>query len=211
MKIMIGCMVETSIGVTAAAHLSPLCDYADLDGPLLIAMILQGVSYENARLVLPTGPAWAFHPNYVSNETASSGMPIFPVDQMMRYIARKYGKPLFLLTLMMMLVAHARYSKCTGHSDASSSTLWQSIASGIDYREFYLTDPNHLYVARMERSNTQVTLESSIGQGRLSGGTETVSQMAERYDQSINYWKNGEAQPGGMAINGYFTTRRLAC
>jgi L-alanine-DL-glutamate epimerase-like enolase superfamily enzyme len=32
MKIMLGCMIESSIGITAAAHLSPLVDYADLDG-----------------------------------------------------------------------------------------------------------------------------------------------------------------------------------
>jgi len=37
MKVMLGCMIETSIGITAAAHLSPLADYADLDGNLLIA------------------------------------------------------------------------------------------------------------------------------------------------------------------------------
>ena len=30
MKIMLGCMIESSIGITAAAHLSPLVDYADL-------------------------------------------------------------------------------------------------------------------------------------------------------------------------------------
>jgi len=36
MKVMLGCMVESSIGITAAAHLSPLVDYADLDGNLLI-------------------------------------------------------------------------------------------------------------------------------------------------------------------------------
>jgi L-Ala-D/L-Glu epimerase len=36
MQVMLGCMVESSVGVTAAAHLAPLCDYADLDGPLLI-------------------------------------------------------------------------------------------------------------------------------------------------------------------------------
>ncbi len=35
MQVMLGCMVESSVGVTAAAHLAPLCDYADLDGPLL--------------------------------------------------------------------------------------------------------------------------------------------------------------------------------
>jgi len=36
MKIMIGCMVETSIGISAAAQLAPLVDYVDLDGNLLI-------------------------------------------------------------------------------------------------------------------------------------------------------------------------------
>ena len=57
MQIMIGCMVETSVGVTAAAHLAPLCDYADLDGPLLIGNDpFRGVRYEGARLILPGGP-----------------------------------------------------------------------------------------------------------------------------------------------------------
>jgi L-alanine-DL-glutamate epimerase-like enolase superfamily enzyme len=36
MKTMLGCMVSSSISVTAASHLSPLVDYADLDGHLLI-------------------------------------------------------------------------------------------------------------------------------------------------------------------------------
>jgi L-alanine-DL-glutamate epimerase-like enolase superfamily enzyme len=36
MQVMLSCFVESSVGVTAAAHLAPLCDYADLDGPLLI-------------------------------------------------------------------------------------------------------------------------------------------------------------------------------
>jgi L-alanine-DL-glutamate epimerase-like enolase superfamily enzyme len=36
MKILIGCMSESSVGCTAAAHLTPLADYADLDGPYLI-------------------------------------------------------------------------------------------------------------------------------------------------------------------------------
>ena len=36
-KIMIGCMTETSCAVSAAAQLSPLCEWADLDGNLLIA------------------------------------------------------------------------------------------------------------------------------------------------------------------------------
>jgi L-Ala-D/L-Glu epimerase len=37
LKIMLGCMVETSLGIAAAAHLGPLVDWLDLDGNLLIA------------------------------------------------------------------------------------------------------------------------------------------------------------------------------
>ncbi|MDE3058665.1 MAG: dipeptide epimerase [Bacteroidota bacterium] len=36
MKIMMGCMIETAVAISAAAHLSPLLDYADLDGNVLI-------------------------------------------------------------------------------------------------------------------------------------------------------------------------------
>ncbi len=57
MQIMIGCMVETSLAVTAAAHLAPLCDYADLDGPLMIRNDpFEGMRYDRARLVLPDRP-----------------------------------------------------------------------------------------------------------------------------------------------------------
>jgi len=54
MKIMLGCMIESSIGITAAAHLSPLVDYADLDGNLLINNDpYSGVKILNGKLVLP--------------------------------------------------------------------------------------------------------------------------------------------------------------
>jgi L-alanine-DL-glutamate epimerase-like enolase superfamily enzyme len=57
MQIMISCMVESSVGVTAAAHLAPLCDYADLDGPLLIRNDpYRGLTYQGARFSLPDGP-----------------------------------------------------------------------------------------------------------------------------------------------------------
>jgi len=57
MQIMLGSMVETSLAVTAAAHLSPLCDYADLDGPLMIRNDpFDGLRYDKARLVLPERP-----------------------------------------------------------------------------------------------------------------------------------------------------------
>jgi L-alanine-DL-glutamate epimerase-like enolase superfamily enzyme len=56
-QIMLSCMVESSVGVTAAAHLAPLCDYADLDGPLLIRNDpYHGLRYEGAKFTLPDGP-----------------------------------------------------------------------------------------------------------------------------------------------------------
>ena len=57
MQIMLSCMVESSVGVTAAAHLAPLCDYADLDGPLLIKNDpYRGLKYDGAKFSLPDGP-----------------------------------------------------------------------------------------------------------------------------------------------------------
>lgn len=57
MKIMIGCMIESSVLATAAAHLTPLVDYADIDGPLLITDDpFEGVRYDGARLRLPESP-----------------------------------------------------------------------------------------------------------------------------------------------------------
>lgn len=57
LKVMIGCMVSSSCSVTAAAHLSPLVDYADLDGNLLLANDpYHGVTVDKGKLILPTGP-----------------------------------------------------------------------------------------------------------------------------------------------------------
>jgi L-Ala-D/L-Glu epimerase len=57
LQVMIGSMVETTLAITAAAHLAPLCDYADLDGPLLLSNDpFWGVVYEGARLILPDLP-----------------------------------------------------------------------------------------------------------------------------------------------------------
>ena len=54
MKIMLGCMIESSVAITAAAHLSPLVDYADLDGNLLINNDpYAGVAIHNGKLILP--------------------------------------------------------------------------------------------------------------------------------------------------------------
>ncbi|HKU23835.1 MAG TPA: dipeptide epimerase [Candidatus Sulfotelmatobacter sp.] len=57
MKTMLGCMVSSSVSVTAAAQLSPLVDYADLDGNLLVANDpYAGVTVDKGKLILPDGP-----------------------------------------------------------------------------------------------------------------------------------------------------------
>ncbi len=51
LQILIGCMSESSVGCTAAAHLTPLADYADLDGPYLNANDpFVGMTVEEGRI-----------------------------------------------------------------------------------------------------------------------------------------------------------------
>ena len=62
LKIMIGCMTESSIGISAAAQLLPLVDYADLDGPLLLAEdIARGLKYKKGFLKLGKGPGFGIN------------------------------------------------------------------------------------------------------------------------------------------------------
>lgn len=57
MKVMIGCMTETSCAVSAAAQLAPLADWVDLDGNLLIANdLFEGMTIEDGRVTLPAAP-----------------------------------------------------------------------------------------------------------------------------------------------------------
>ncbi|MEM7586285.1 MAG: dipeptide epimerase [Acidobacteriota bacterium] len=57
LKVMLGCMIESSLSITAAAHLAPLVDYLDLDGHLLIKQDpFVGALFEQGRLSLPEGP-----------------------------------------------------------------------------------------------------------------------------------------------------------
>ncbi len=57
LRVMIGCMIESSLAITAAAHLTPLVDYADLDGHLLIDNDpYEGVKVVNGKLMLPDAP-----------------------------------------------------------------------------------------------------------------------------------------------------------
>ena len=57
LKIMVGCMTESSIGIAPGVHLLPLLDFADLDGALLLAEdIASGLKWTLGRCDLPTQP-----------------------------------------------------------------------------------------------------------------------------------------------------------
>ncbi|NJD09538.1 MAG: dipeptide epimerase, partial [Gemmatimonadetes bacterium] len=63
LKTMLGCMISSSAAITAAAHLSPLVDYADLDGHLLIGNDpFEGVTVVKGKLVLPDRPGLGIRP-----------------------------------------------------------------------------------------------------------------------------------------------------
>ena len=52
LKVMVGCMNESSVGTAAIAQLAPLLDYVDMDGPLLLAEdIAEGVEFDNGKII----------------------------------------------------------------------------------------------------------------------------------------------------------------
>jgi len=57
MMVMAGCMIETSLGITAAAHFAPLLDFADFDGAALLADDpYVGATIAGGRIQIPSGP-----------------------------------------------------------------------------------------------------------------------------------------------------------
>lgn len=57
LKVMLGCMTETSCAISAAAQLSPLADWADLDGAVLIKNdLFDGATIVDGRITLPDRP-----------------------------------------------------------------------------------------------------------------------------------------------------------
>jgi hypothetical protein len=82
---------------------------------------------------------------------------------------------------------------------------WTPVADGIDWQKFRAYNSD-VYVARMDRSNPNVTIESSIAQGKLYSGFESVRNQAARYDGAINYWDKtwGNTNQVAVAINGFF-------
>ena len=52
LQVMVGCMNESTVGSAAMAHLAPMLDYVDMDGPLLLAEdIASGIAYDNGKIV----------------------------------------------------------------------------------------------------------------------------------------------------------------
>lgn len=63
MAVMLGSMVETSLGVSPAAHLAGLADFVDLDGPLLLADDpFTGLDFDGARILLSDRPGTGIEP-----------------------------------------------------------------------------------------------------------------------------------------------------
>ena len=63
LKILLGCMSESSCAATAAAQLSPLADWADLDGPLLIREDpFSGIHFEKGKILLSDDPGTVVRP-----------------------------------------------------------------------------------------------------------------------------------------------------
>ena len=57
MLVMVGCMIESSVGITAAAHFTPLLDVVDLDGAALLKSDpFSGARIDGGRITLPTAP-----------------------------------------------------------------------------------------------------------------------------------------------------------
>jgi L-alanine-DL-glutamate epimerase-like enolase superfamily enzyme len=63
MMAMLGCMVETSLGISAAAQISGLFDFVDLDGAMLLADDpFEGIGYEEGRILLSENPGLGVDP-----------------------------------------------------------------------------------------------------------------------------------------------------
>ena len=65
LKVMMGCMNETSIGSAAIFQFLPQLDYVDVDGPLLLQQDLAtGLTYENGKILPNPGPGLGIHANF---------------------------------------------------------------------------------------------------------------------------------------------------
>lgn len=67
LKVMIGCMISSSVAIAAAAQLTPLVDYADLDGAFLIANdSYESMTVQQGRIILSDRPGLGLRPRTVT-------------------------------------------------------------------------------------------------------------------------------------------------
>lgn len=87
-----------------------------------------------------------------------------------------------------------------------SATEWGQVVDGIDFQQFVLPGPIRAFVARMDRNAPNVIVDSTVAQGKLYSGTETVTGMAKRYDEAVVGWGSRWDALGrvAVAINGIF-------
>ena len=117
---------------------------------------------------------------------------------------------IILLILSLTLAASAQAAQ-------EAPSEWVSVNLGVDYQEFILSVPDgpiKAFVARMDRHNQAVVLESGIAKGKLiwkyedglSTNLEPVSGIASRYNQAISYWDEhwGGRNRVAVAINGSY-------
>ena len=65
LKVMMGCMNESSIGSAAIAQFAPQLDFLDMDGPLLLSEDLAtGLNYDNGKVVVDQGPGLGIKINF---------------------------------------------------------------------------------------------------------------------------------------------------
>ena len=87
LQVMLGCMVESSVAITAAAQISPLVDFADLDGALLVANDpFEGVRIERGAMTLPDRPGLGLR------RRASAELPAPPIRPRHARIVSDAGK-----------------------------------------------------------------------------------------------------------------------
>ena len=57
LQVMVGCMTESTVGISAIAQLLPLLDYVDMDGAVLLAEdVATGVRLDRGRCIYPDAP-----------------------------------------------------------------------------------------------------------------------------------------------------------
>lgn len=87
-----------------------------------------------------------------------------------------------------------------------NALCWTAVGDGIEYQSFTAAGPNNLFVARMDRSNLNAIIDTSIAYDMMSGAREIVRNQAARQDDAITWWGGswGARNDVVVAINGGF-------